>query len=231
MAISRETQIEEQRGFFQRFGFVLGVLAVGAVVGAIVLGQSLSRAGPPAHRMPEVQMVKIISTPPPPPPPPPPQPKMAEEKMVEQVAVDDTESKPEAPAAPATADVGTSIKGDGGPDAFGLGGNRSGGTIGGGGPRSSGSKWGWYAAQVQSSLSEALRRNARTREAAFRIEVRIWPDLTGRVVRSQLVSSTGDSAVDAALKAEVLNGLQLKEPPPEGMPLPIVMRLTARRPN
>ena len=52
-----------------------------------------------------------------------------------------------------------------------------------------------------------------------------------RVTRASLVSSTGDPAVDAAIKADVLTGLQLDAPPPEGMPLPIVMRLTARRPN
>ena len=35
----------------------------------------------------------------------------------------------------------------------------------------------------------------------------------------------------AAIKDEVLAGLQLREPPPEDMPVPIVMRLNARRPN
>jgi len=47
----------------------------------------------------------------------------------------------------------------------------------------------------------------------------------------ELSGSTGEPALDAALKNQVLNGLQLQEPPPSDMPLPIVMRLTARRPQ
>lgn len=151
--------------------------------------------------------------------------------MVEQVQVDDSEAKPDDNPAPPSADLGTSITGGGAPDAFGLSGNRGGGFLGGTGSRGSGSRWGWYASAVQATVSEALRRNARTRDANFRLEVRVWPDLTGRVTRAQLAGTTGDAALDAAIKAEVLTGLQLKEPPPPGMPLPIVMRLTARRPN
>jgi hypothetical protein len=151
--------------------------------------------------------------------------------MVEQMPVDTNEAKPDdAPPAPAP-DLGTSITGPGGADGFGLGGNRGGGTVGVGGNRGRASRWGWYAAQVQSTIADALRKNPRTREASFRIEVRVWPDLTGRVTRATLVGTTGDAAVDAAIQADVLTGLQLKEPPPPGLPLPIVLRLTARRPN
>ena len=220
----------EQRGFFQRFGFLLGILGV-LVVGAVIfVGQSFARSGPPARKMPEVVMVRIVSTPPPPPPPPPPQQKLAEDKMVEQAPVDDSEAKPEENSAPPAADLGTSIKG-GAPDGFGLTGNRNGGVLGDSGARSGGSRWGWYASEVQATVSDELRRNPRTRDAAFRIEVRVWPDLTGRLTRVALANSTGDAAVDTAIKTEVLAGLQLKGPPPPGMPLPIVLRLTARRPN
>ena len=80
-------------------------------------------------------------------------------------------------------------------------------------------------------MSEALRRNPRTRGAKLRIEVRIWPDATGRITRAQLSGSSGDPAVDAAIRDEVLTGLQLPEPPPQGMPSPIVLRVIAQRPN
>jgi hypothetical protein len=53
----------------------------------------------------------------------------------------------------------------------------------------------------------------------------------GRIARAELAGSTGDPAVDAAIKNQVLTGLQLQEAPPSGMPLPIVMRITERRPN
>ena len=220
----------EDRSFVKRFGLVLSLAAVGLVVAVIFLGKSLAKANSAPSKMPEVTMVKILATPPPPPPPPA-QPKLVEEKMVEQMPVDANEAKPEESAPAPSADLGTSITGPGGADGFGLGGNRGTGALDGSATRGSGSKWGWYAAQVQVTISDALRKNVRTREASFRLEVRVWPDITGRIGRAQLVGSSGDAAVDAAIRSDVLTGLQLSEPPPFGMPLPIVLRLTARRTN
>src|SRR5581483_1215174 len=138
------------------------------------------------------------------------------------------EQKPEPPKEAEAPSTG--IKGDGN-DAFGLSGKGGLGIGGGNGSGHSASRWGWYAAQVQSRISDALRANRRTRNASLRVEVRVWPDATGRITRASLSGSSGDPAVDAAIKNEVLTGLQLSEPPPQGMPIPIVMRLTARRPN
>ena len=73
----------------------------------------------------------------------------------------------------------------------------------------------------------------RRKDASFHVKVRVWFDTTGRITRSKLSSSTGDPAVDSAIKDEVLAGLQLP-PPPQGMPTrPIVMKLqrSATRPN
>ena len=92
-------------------------------------------------------------------------------------------------------------------------------------------RWSGYASQAQARIMEELRKNPRTRKSALRIEFRIWPDSTGRITRASLSSSTGDPALDAAIRDEVLTGLQLSQPPPDDMPTPIVMRLTARRPN
>ena len=123
--------------------------------------------------------------------------------------------------------LGTGIKGPGS-DGFGLGSNPGNGRIGGGGD---GSKWGWYASQVQSRIQQALQQNRKTRTASMSINVRIWPDSNGRINRAQLAGSTGDPSVDSALRDEVLSGLQLPEPPPAGMPAPITLRVTAKRPR
>jgi TonB family protein len=93
------------------------------------------------------------------------------------------------------------------------------------------SKWGWYAGQVQSRVVSALRNNKRTRAAGMDLKVRIWADASGRVTRATLAGSSGDAAVDRAIKDEILTGLQLDQAPPEGMPMPIVMHIAARRPN
>ena len=92
-------------------------------------------------------------------------------------------------------------------------------------------RWSAYAAQVQARIGDALRSNPRTRKASTRVTVRIWIDSTGRINRATLGGSTGDAATDAALRDEVLSGLQIAQPPPDDMKMPIVMRVTARRPS
>jgi len=155
--------------------------------------------------------------------------------MVEQTPIEKDEVKPEPKPEEAPAPVGTSIKGDGPPDGFGLGGpGGSGGNgLGGKGSGRAGSRFGWYGGQVQSKIAEAIRGNKKTRSASIAsLTIRVWADAsTGRVTRAQLAGTTGDKNVDEALQSEVLNGLQLQEPPPAGMPMPIVMRVNARRPN
>jgi outer membrane biosynthesis protein TonB len=158
--------------------------------------------------------------------------------MVEQTPVNEPEEKPvEAPKVdePPPAPMGTNVAGNGPPDGFGLsGGNGTGGTgLGGSGSgrKVGGSKYGWYAGQVQSKIADAMRQHSRTRNASLSLQVRIWPDSTGRISRAQLVGSSGDPQVDEAIKNEVLTGLQLMEPPPADMPTPIVLRLSARKPN
>jgi len=153
--------------------------------------------------------------------------------MVEQAPVAAPEkpkeetSKPK--AAPSRETLGTGIKGNG-PGLAGLGATGNGGGFGGPGSGGGGSKWGWYAGQVQGRVVEAFQRNSHTMTASLKIQVRLWADSTGRITRAKLDTPTGDPKLDAAIQNEVLTGLQLQEPPPSGMPMPIVMRLTARRP-
>jgi protein TonB len=221
---------DEEPGFFRRYGFVLAAVALAAAGGVVFAVKNFSGQRPPPRPAQQIVAVRVAPLPaPPPPPPPPPQPIQPEQKMVEQAPLEDNEQKPEDQAPPAP-DLSTNVTGGGGPDAFGLPGGGSGTRLG-GGSRSAATPWGWYAAQVQASITDALRQNARTRNADLRIEVRVWPDVTGRITRAALAGTSGDPAVDAVLRDDVLTGLQLREPPPKDMPLPIVMRLTARRPN
>ena len=129
-------------------------------------------------------------------------------------------------APPENEPLGTGIKGNG-PDSFGLSNKPGSGRIGGEGGK--GTKWSWYANQVQSRV-QALQRNRKTRSASVSVNVRIWPDANGRINRAQLANSTGDPLLDAAIRDEVLTGLQLDQPPPIDMPAPITLRLAARRP-
>lgn len=146
--------------------------------------------------------------------------------MLEQEVVADDEPPPDAPAPeapPSGIDSNSSGKG---PAIAGGGG--AGNRIGGSGRKPS-SKWGFYAAKVQASIKDALGRNASTQKTTFSMQVRVWADSTGRITKAVLVGSSGNPAVDQAIRNQVLVGLQLPEPPPAGMPMPITLRISARK--
>ena len=148
--------------------------------------------------------------------------------MVEQPPVPKPEEKPkDEPKTPDKPPGPPTPVASGPPSDFGIGGPGGGNGVGGGG----GSRWGWYADEVQERIAEALRQNDKTKEAKLRVKVRIWADNTGRITRAALAGSSGDPSLDAALKNQVLTGLNLPEAPPSDMPMPIVMLINEQRPN
>jgi protein TonB len=230
MGISDQYEDSGERSFMARYGFAIGGCGV-AIIVVVMLSQVFSGHGSaPPLRKQEMVMVKTVTPPPPPPPPPTPPPQTEpKQQMVEQTP--ENEEKPVEEPVDQSPALGSNIQGNGPPDAFGLRGHNNGFLGGGGGGRSGGSRFGWYASEVIGTVGDALRQNPHTRGANFNLKVRIWSDDTGRVVRVKLAGTTGDPAVDDAIQNEILKGLQLKEPPPDGMPMPIVMRLSAKRPN
>lgn len=186
----------------------------------------------------EQRMVMVMPPPPPPPPtpppvvpkiPPPPTEKKTEmapvEKPVEQAPIEKPAEKP-------PEGLGTSIKGAG--ESMGLslgGGNGMIGGTGNGEGGGGGSMAKWYAGQMKDKIAEALRNNRKTRNATMRVDAQVWVDPSGRISRATLDRSTGDPSLDEALRNEILPGIQLSEPPPQGMRMPIPYRFTARRPN
>ena len=221
---------DDERTFLQkhRMMAVVSVLFIGALLFVVIWKKGIA-SGSSTRRASEVVSVRLPPPPPTPPPPastpPPTQEIKQEQKMIEQAPVNDNEEKPKDEPAPA-APISTGIKGDGAADGFGVG--RGGnGQIGGNGDGHPGSKWGWYAGQVNASITDVLRKNAKTRVASMKIKVRIWPDTTGRITRIK-AETTNNPDLDKAI-SEALTGLQLKEPPPQGMPAPIVLRVSAQR--
>jgi protein TonB len=223
-----------QRSYL-RYGAAITVIALlfgGA--GYLLIGHDDM---PPLRQVRELTIVNI--TPPPPPPPPKKmpeqtmieQPKMAEPEFKEDKPIEKPKDEPvkdaknDEPPGPLSLDA----KATGPGDLFNLGGKPGGNPYGGGG--GGGSRWGWYASIVQSQIETALRSNARTRNAVIQIRVRLWADGSGRVSKVELSSSTGDAELDAVIRNEVLGSIVLREPPPKDMPMPVVARLTGRRPS
>lgn len=232
---------EQELGFYRRYRYLIWAGAAILLIAPITLAlRTLTTKERPAKMAP-ITFVKLLPpAPTPTPPPPQPQSTPRPQEMVEQKHMEEPETKPvhpdekpkedskkQAPPGP----LGVNAKGEGQSDAFGLVGKPGGnGLLGGGG--GGGTRFGWWANEVQTRIEQALRQNNRTRTASIPgLRVRIWADNTGRVTRAQLVGTTGDTALDGAIANDVLTGLQLQEPPPSDMPMPVVLRITAHRAN
>jgi protein TonB len=210
------------QSFFRRYR--IAILVTGVVLAGIVVVARLALTSGGSSKRDSITLVSLAPPPPPvmtPPPPPPPQ---QEAQKMDQPMIKEDQPK-EAP--PKNEPLSTGIKGNG-PDSFGLSNKPGNGRIG--SDSGKGTKWAWYASQVQTRVQQALQRNRKTRSASVSVNVRVWPDVNGRINRAQLANSTGDPLLDAAIRDEVLTGLQLEQPPPSDMPAPITLRLAARRP-
>jgi hypothetical protein len=228
---------DDDESFFarNRLAIIAGVLVLAG--GAWVFFHKPSAPSQPAKKAPE-QVVRIQLPPPPPPLPPPkvqpPPPK--DDKRVEQTPMAKPEPKPEAakpkPDVKPPEGLGTNNKGPG-PGLAGLG-NSGDGMLGGTGSKGGGgggSMAKWYAGQVGSKIEAALRNHRKTRSASLRVDAKVWVDGHGRVTRATLDNSSGDKSLDDAITNEILPGIQLSEPPPAKMRMPIPLRFNARRPN
>jgi len=208
----------------------LVVLALGAGAYFFLGGKKVPKRKPPTI----VNVMPVLPPPPPKPTPPPtPPPDIPEPDKQPETPEFVEETKPDSPPEPepeAPAPMGSNIQGDGPPDGFGLTGRGGGGMIGGAGRGGGGgSKFGWYAGRVQNAVSSAVRSHKLTRSAKLTVKARIWVDASGRVTRAALEGSSGDAAIDQALQSEILTGITFPDPPPSGMPMPIVMRINASR--
>jgi hypothetical protein len=227
---------DDGENFFQRnMGVVIFGVIILAAVAWFVFGKPIKSSGP-SRKEPEQQIVKIVLPPPPPPPPPkatpPPPPKEDKRPDQPQMAAPDKPAEKPKPVEKPPEGLGTNIKGPG-EGMSGLIAGSGNGMIGGtgNGPGGGGSQWSAYAGQVQSRIAEALRTNSHTRAASINLKVSVWPDSSGKISRVEMSGTTGDAALDSAIKNEVLTGLNIQEAPPAGMPVPIILRVVARRPN
>ncbi len=188
---------------------------------------------------------KPVSTPP---PAPAIQPKVVEPTSVNRVELKPIDLapvdavRPHSDPAPGGGRLSLAAEGEGPGDAFNLAGNPggrgllSGGGLGDGSGEGQGEvgddgarRFGWYYAQIAAQIEDVFRNQKKLSMAAARVELRIWADAAGRVSRIQLIRSTGSPELDEALQS--VAGLKLKAPPPDGIPMPMIARFTARRPQ
>lgn len=205
--------------------WLLGLL----VLGAIGYGISKLMSGS-APQKKQVTTIKLLpDTPPPPPPPPPKEPPKEQPKEQPKEAPKAPEPKP-AETPPAENLKMEGAAGDG-PSPFAAGAvsnDYKGGdvkTIGSDG----GAKFNWYAGLVKSQIENALENDKKITEGQYKLVVNVWVKPNGDVERTDLVQSDAKDEVEQAVKAALSTMSRIREAPPEGMPQPIKLRITARK--
>ena len=132
------------------------------------------------------------------------------------------------------------VDGDGsaGDNAFGLGAKKGGRaiTLGGGGGGGGGlsrlsllSKYGGYSQRMQNDIAKrvkkVLEQNGGRPKGKQQTVIKITLAGNGSVLKFAIVESSGDERLDQAFRS-ALNGLRFSEPPPEGMPPGMTLRIT-----
>lgn len=182
-------------------------------------------------KRPTIAQIELLRPPPPPPPPKveekPPEPQVKEEvKLDEPTPQDEPQEQAENnDEPPPSENLGVDAEGGAGTDGFGLVGNKGGANlIGSGG----GSKFRWYARQVEQQLQSKLADDERLKRLNYRVTVMFWLSPSGLVERYELDGSTGNSDIDRALRQALADLRGFGQAPPEGMPQPVGLRINSR---
>ncbi|MFA5240795.1 MAG: TonB family protein [Sulfuricella sp.] len=169
---------------------------------------------------PRVQQISILKPPPPKPEEKPPEPEKQEIKQDVNIPEPQQDAQPDEP--PPGQSLALDAAGTAGTDGFGLGANKGGKSlIGGGG----GSRFGWYTGTIQQAIQDAMTRNQPKGE--FRAIVKLWVNSDGSIKRYELAGSSGKAEIDSAIESALERLKGLKEPP-EDMPQPIKLRISSR---
>ena len=219
----------DEESFLRRYCWSAAFVLVGVCIVAFIANVLLS-GGDTKKRVLETVAIRVIPPAPPPPPPPktepPPEPPKIVEHMERQEKVPDkpkeaTKSQP--PPA-----LGLDAKGSGPGDGFGLAGRPGGEGLIGGGSAGGGGRFGAYASTIQTQIEQRLRKNDKLAHAQYRLAYKLWISESGKPERVELLSSSGNPAIDALIK-ETLTSMPSFQAPPKDMPQPVILGTSALR--
>jgi len=223
--------------------FLLVVLLVAVFfLGSSVLLARLLTSDEAAVKRAQTHVVTLLKPPPPPPPekekPPEPEPprEIKQEEVVTPAAQKDRpvdNRNQDQDDKPAGKHLGLDADGGAGSDAFGLVGNRGGSALIGGGGNGAGllRKYAGYTRILEDEINRRVRKLYEEKwgppHEKHQVVVKITLDGRGAVTEVRIVSPSGDVKLDGAVK-EALAGTHLSQPPPEGMPKGLSIRLSSK---
>ena len=210
--------VNDKKNLLKRSLIPLLILAV-----LLLLGYGLKSLFS-GHSQPKRQIttIKLLPDTPPPPPPPPP-------KEQPKVQPKETQKAPE--PKPQDTPPAETLKMEGaagdGPSPFQAGAVSKdfNGMIGSDG----GSKYSWYAGVIKSEIQKAIQRNKALTDGQYKIVVSVWIKPNGDIERLTVLQSDATPEIEQALKAALDTLQSMRQIPPEGMPQPVKLRITAKK--
>ncbi|MFC4308014.1 TonB C-terminal domain-containing protein [Steroidobacter flavus] len=193
------------------------VLVVGVVLIKFVMRMMAEKPDGPQRQV--AQVVKIVRPPedqPPPPPPPPP-----EEKIEEPIEQQEPEQAPQ-DAAPAGS-LGVDAEGSAGGDGFGLAARKGGREFI---PGSGTAPFRWYTDLVAKSLEGCISEDEAVRRSSYKVDVKVQVDKDGSMRVVDLVGSSGNAAIDAAIRGRT--GCNIGQSRPVEVPALATIRVISR---
>lgn len=177
------------------------------------------------------------------PPPPvqakekPPEPVIKEVPKKEEIITPGPKDQPENSSdnTPAGDKLGLDAEGGAGSDAFGLVGKKGGRSLLAGGDGlgkySLLSKFGWYNQIVEREITRkvmrSLEENGGVQKGKLKTVLRVSLDGRGAVTNYRIIGSSGNHKMDEAV-LQAVEGIRISEPPPEGMPRTMVLRISSQ---
>ena len=210
-------------------------------VGLALLGSCLfivnlvmSPAGP--TRKDQISTISLLKPPPPPPREklPEPKPVVKKQDTVKQFIAGParTQNNAKADQKPAGKQLGLDAKGTAGSDSFGLVGNKGGAGLIGGGGGGLGSPFGSYGRLIETELDRKIKKRLEgiggIPKGKFQVLVQIDLSTQGKIVKYRIVTPSGNAKLDKAVNEALQFDGSISEPPPEGMPRGVNIRISAQ---
>jgi TonB family protein len=202
---------------------IAGALAVTVAGSGVGAWQLLKGAGAPKHK--QVQQISVVQ--PKELPKPPPEPEKPKEEIKEKIDTPPPEAKDESPP-PEAAPRLTGDAAPGGTLDLGAGGKgKETNVIGPTGGSGTGRGYGFYTSELKNELQTLLNRKDKLRGSEYSAVVELWLSPDGRIEKVEIPGSSGDPQLNARLREAIAERDRFKAPP-ENMPQPVKLRITAR---
>ncbi len=181
----------------------------------------------------QIQKITLLKPPPPPPPEIKEKPPEPEEEKIKEPEPEETPEEAETDDGPIDDNLGLDADGTGGGDNFGLVGKKGGRDLIGGDYSASYlmRKYAWYMAIIQDELrkrvNQHMEENGGIPKGNLVAYIKITLDENGMITNIVLKHSSGNGKMDTAVKEAILL-TQLEEPPPQGLPKVMELKITSR---